>query len=463
MSSTVYDALAPHGLTVAECQQKYGQFLALSSRLVGHAMTKFASIAHLSPLTSKPYMGTLRSFFRVPSCDFGVAALSSRQRRLILIDSSATHGCAFCTAHTACMGDALAGSKLQQCSRAGRFVPEEKEDGDAEIAALVREVCGFPGLVTESTCEAFENKFGKKGYLETAAFLAFMAWLNYNMDVLGISLESEIAPFAQMILAPRNLPFDVTDFVANDGNEDAGRERAKFVSSGAAAGPWKRAMAHLSNVWALVTLVPQVVKALSTEAEWYKGLPVSMDELKEWRRTQFGCDLQFDSEMDNEEVKRAIAFVCREVFLNDDSTRWTRYEKFALLFVFGKGVENMVIAEDAVALAAAQRVKEDVLSTSGSASLEGEDDSHESITRDVRKELEKVFTTAASEEKPTDAFSAAAKFMYTAAGPAGNVAKSGTTQDLLTHVDAPEARMSVIGMVGAFAMMHRMAVMCGGK
>lgn len=463
MTSTLYDALSPHGLTTAECQREYGQFLALSSRMIGMAMTKFSSIAHLSPLTSRPYMGALRSFFHVPLCDFGMAALSSRQRRLLLIESSATYGCAFCTAHTVCMGDALVGSTVQKCFRAGRVVTEKREDGDDEIGSLVKEACGFPSLVTESTREAFEKKFGKKGYLEAASFLAFMAWLNFVMDVLGITLESEIAPFAQLLLAPRNLPFDVTDIAAKDGNEAVGKERVRFMSSGAAAGPWKRARAYVSNVWGLVTLMPQVVRALSTEAEWYQGLPLRLGELKEWRKTQFGCDLRFDSEMDEEEMKRAITFACREVFLKDETSKWTRFEKFALLFVFGKGMKNMVIVEDAVALATGQRVKGHVLSSSVSPSVEEEDGPHEKVTKVVRMELENVYAMAASEEKPTDAFSAAAKFVYAAAGPAGNMAKSGMSKELLTKVDKPEAIMDVIGMVGMFALMHRMAVMCGGK
>lgn len=455
--STLYEAVRQHGLTAEECVDEYGAFLSLSTRIVGIPMTKFASIAHLSPLTIKPYMGILRSMFRVPTCDFGVGAINGRQRRLLLLGSSATHGCAFCSAHTALMGDAMGGSRVQQCYRAGTVVVDVKEDGDDEINALVAEVCSFPARVTEETRANFVAKFGEKGYQDAASMLAFMGWLNYNMDVLEMTLESEVAPFAQMILAPRNLPFDVTDIAdEKDGQAALGKERVKAVTGEGIRNPWSRAWAYVNNAWSFLQMFPNVVKALSIEKEWFHPLPYSLNDLAVWRRKNFGCDLTFDQGMENEEVKRALTFICREVLLKDEITKWTRAEKYKLLYIFGKGLGNEVLVSEAVALETA-RVKNQKAAEGESA------DPSIGSTSEVRKELDNVFATASSDAKPFDAFSSAANLIFHAAGPSGQVAKSGSMKEFLQYVTVPSVQMEIIGMIGLFAMMHRTSIMCGPK
>lgn len=455
MSSTIFDYLSPHGLSASACRSHYSSFLSLASRLVGASLTDFASIAYLSPLTAALYTGIFRPCLRVPACDLRSASLSPRQRRLVLLESSVAHGCPFCTAHVANMGDALNGPLVAQCTRAGRVVGAGVEEGDHEITTLINEVCAFPAVVKEETRNAFEKRFGSEGYRELAGMTAYMGWLNFIMDAIDIPLERGLAPFAQLALAPRELPFDVMDALPKQESDSFGEEKAQLVTSGKGAKPLRRFGSQVRNVAALVGLTPSVANALSVERQQFKGIPQKVPQLVEWRQKEFGCALKFDQEMEDAEVKRALSYAVREVFFRDETSTWTRSEKFALLYVFGKGAANPIIVEDAVALATAQRVKEDTPS-------DGKGVSSEAVATEVRQKLENI-CTAASSEKASTAFSGAAKFIYSAAGPAKGVQKAGTVEVILTYVETPESVMDVLGMLGMFALMHRMAVLCGGK
>ncbi|CDF37922.1 unnamed protein product [Chondrus crispus] len=456
--TTLYESLDPHAPSRADVLAEYGSFLALSERLVGVSLTRYARIASLSPVAVKPYMGALRACFRIPAIDLGFSPLNAHHRSLLLVGSSIAHGCPFCTAHTACMGDALAGSRVQQSFRAGHLLPDDKQEHDELVYDLIQEVCSVPPALTRDTRAAFENHFGKQAYQDAAAMLAFMGWLNYNVDALGITLESEIAPVAQLILAPRNLPFNVTDSMAkDDGRAHIGTARARVIATLNPSNLWSRTWAHITNVWGLVALIPNVVTALSTENSWYKSIPNSTPDNVEWRKAQFGCHIRFDEELENDEVKRALSFCLMEGFLKDENTSLTRLEKFKLFYVFAKGMDNPVLIQDAMALVSA------AVANDKNAAAENKADQAETNSEATRESLDDIVAIAASQTHPTDAFSAVARVVHHAAGPGGNIAKSGTVPDVLSYVTEPSAQMEIVGLIGLFGMMQRMSVMCGGR
>lgn len=448
--TTFYESLAPNAPSRADCLAEYGSFLALSARMVGVTLTRYARIACLSPVSVKPYMGALRPCFRVPGVDIGVAPLNAHHRSLLLVGSSIAHGCPFCTAHTACMGDAIAGSRIHQSFRAGHILSDEKQEHDDLVHDLTQEVCSIPPNLSDTTRAAFIERFGKDGYQDAAAMLAFMGWLNFNVDALGITLEGEVAPVAQLILAPRKLPFNVTDIMAkDDGKAHIGNAHARELSDSSSSNIWKKAWAHVTNMWGLVSLIPHVVTALSTENAWYRQIPHSVADLVEWRKSEFGCHIRFDEEMENDEVKRALTFCLREGFLKDENTTLTRLEKFNLLYVFATGIKNAVLTEDAIAVVCA--------------CMKAGESPTEVDSEATRESLEDIASIAASDTQPSDAFGAIARVIHHAAGPGGSVAKSGAVPDVLSFVTEPSAQMEIIGLIGLFGMMHRMSVMCGGR
>lgn len=452
--STIYDRVSPHGLSESACRDHYGTFLALGSRLIGSHLTDFASVAHLSPATIALYTTVFRPCLCIPECDFHKLRINPRQRRLLLVEASVTHGCAFCTAHTANMGDVLNGPLFAQCARAGRIVGAREEDGDHELLSLIREVCTFPGTLTAHTRKTFLSKYGPAAYTQVAGMVAFMAWLNFIMDVLDMPLEEGLAPFAKEFLGSRDLPFDVMDTVGGEGSDPVGQEKVRIVRSGEGAKPLRRIQAQLRNAAAFAGLTPHVSRAMSLETKSLKYVPKTLREIEQWRQRQFGCTLLFDQHMTDIEVKRALTFAVHEVFFRDEASEWTRVEKFALVYVFAKGqVANPVLLRDAVALASGPLLT----------ATPGDDGEGKDGVAEIQENLEHVYAAAASTDTPMDALTAAARFIYSASGPGGSVKKAGTEEKLLTYVESPEAIMDVMGLLGMCGLMHRMAVMCGGQ
>lgn len=410
----------------------------------------FVSYAHISPLTLNFYYGGLDLCFHIPQCELGLSALSPAQRRHAVMTSSLTHRCFYCVGHVCVMGDAIRGSQFQQLDRAGGWERYKKEMKPIEhsdiIQELVREACAFPGHITDETRGKFLTALGEKAYDEITGLVAFMGWLNYEMDAFGMRLESEAMPVAQLLLTEEHeqVTEKLEDIVAHDGNEKKGKDALTRLKKHAPDGPLRRGWGCVQMIFGFVMLLPSVLTLKIKQAGWFQGIPGNSKAVNQWMFSRFGTVPGFMGNVNDVGLKKVIAFGCKQAFLRKESS-WTMDEKLIMLYVFARKIGNAELHRDAQNLVQSLPAKK---ATELLASL-NEDEK--------MKLMDKLYKKVTTEAHVDTAFEAALRFMTECAGAAGSLSQEATA-DVIRLVEDPRARVDITGIVAFSGFLHRITV-----
>lgn len=372
-------------------------------------------------MTTKFYFGALRTCLSIPQADLHLTPLSAHQRRIAMLTSSQTHGCMYCTAHSAAVGDVLTGAFSKKCERGGVTRPFDKVlPGDMEIKQLVAEVCTVPAIpVSTETVDAFIGRFSKKAYVQLTGMVAFAAWLNFVMSALDMELEMDMRAFASSALSER-------------GEAEVVAPRKKGMLENIGSG--------LRNAGQVAGLLPSAASAQRKEMIWFSGVPAGSKALDKWAMKVFGMVPRTLRTAQCTVAKRGLGFGLREVLLGD--CEWSRAERVKFMYVFGRSVRNEAVVEDAIGLLGGEFV--------GRGRVVGKEK--------ARETLEKVYQRGIGFGRIVDRFDAAVRYVIACSGPNGGCTAE-VQVELLERVSEPRSVIDLAGMVGVFAFGHRLVVM----
>lgn len=456
MSPSLISAVAHQRLPHSTLRRKYGCFLNLSARLLG-VVPSFSSYAHLSPLTINFYFAALATCFRIPLCDLGIRTITPRHRRLATLQSSISHRCRYCIAHTCLMGSLTSGSQVDQIAKAGgwhRFSPTVSDRDDA-LLQLVKDACAFPAAIRPHTAQRFCDLYGDTAYDDLTSIVSFMAWLNYMMHSFGMQIESDAAPFASLLLTTVDDSITLDPDVADDGRLKEGQETVTWIKSGKRASLFHRALVHLRNALKLLSLIPSVVTAIRKEAAMFAGVPKPVTALDLYMRMHMGHNPMFVQSVTDPELKRVMVFGAREVLMNDAQTSWKRTERLLLLFAFGKHVRNPTMVQDAVQLIYA-------LHLDGCAVFPDACDVTAKSSEELQLQLDFYYEEELVKTEADSRFSAAFRYVCECSRP-GHVIDDNVKADLVEYVKDPRSLVDIPGMIAFFGFVHRVLVFRNSK
>eukprot|EP00177_Eucheuma_denticulatum_P001070 GFKZ01001952.1.p1 GENE.GFKZ01001952.1~~GFKZ01001952.1.p1 ORF type:complete len:481 (+),score=68.25 GFKZ01001952.1:50-1444(+) len=456
MSPSLVSAVAPHRLPDATLRRQYGCFLNLAARLLG-LVPSFASFAHVSPLTINFYFAALSTCFRIPLCDLGIRKITPRHRRLATLQSSISHQCRYCIAHTCLMGSLTSGSQVQQIAKAGgwhRFIGTVSHLDDV-LLQLVKEACAFPAAIRAETRDRFLHVYGETAYDDVTSIVSFMAWLNYMMHSFGMQIESHAAPLASLILNTVDDSIKLDQAVANDGLLSEGQETVDWITSNKRASLFQRVLVHLRNIFDLLSLLPSVVKAIRKEAAMLAPVPKEVGALDLYMYFHMGYNPMFIRNVNDPALKRVMVFGAREIFIRDKETSWKKTERLLLLYAFGKHVSNSTLVEDAVQLIYV--LHSDKLAVFP----DGMDVTAESRA-ELQQELDVYYEKELAKTEADSRFSAAFRYVCECSRP-GHAINDNAKADVVEYVKDPRSIVDIPGMIAFFGFIHRASVFCNSR
>lgn len=353
------------------------------------------------------------------------------------------------------MGDMIKGSQFEQIVQAGGWnqYHRQRSEHDELVKRLVREVCSFPARLTFATKKQFIDVFGASGFNQITSMVSFMGWLNYGMGVMGMQLESKAAPVAGLLLDTFDPDFSIKTPTADDGDSTKGEQALQNVKNSKHAAPWRKFFAYLRNLWTLISLLPTVIHATLREKAMFGGIPTKATALDAFMVEHFDCLPGFMRDVEDEVLKRVLAFGSRDVFLRDEQTDWSRSERVSMLYVFARKVENPKLVDDALLMA--RMLKSDVAK---SGKIKENDNDLSSLPMEKRKgHLELLYAAAESGDDAEGHLSAAMRFVHQCAGPVSQISERARRQVVEKVLD-PRSLVDLTGIISFCAFVHRVTV-----
>lgn len=171
-------------------------------------------------------------------------------------------------------------------------------------------------------------------------------------------MEETIAPISELVLSPDQLLSAVEYKVAQHGEGARAEQNASLITTGASSALWRRLQSHVRNAWSLATLLPALLDADLQERALFKGIANGASDILEWVVFNFSCELKVFKDISDVTILRTLAFGCKQVFIRHDISSWTRFEKFAFIYVCGKRTLDSTLVEDAISLLTGYRMQE---------------------------------------------------------------------------------------------------------
>ena len=283
------------------------------------------------------------------------------------------------------------------------------------------------------------------------------------MAITEVRLESKLVPFAELVLRHLNVDVEFDSILAQDGERSLGEEEVRMVTAPQASTFWSRASAWIRNMFQILALAPAMCKAMAWERQCFGNIPWNVTKLDSWALQQFDCIPTIFSRVPDAALKRTFALGLREVFAKDQSTKWSKFQKVAFMYVFAKGMHNQQLERDAVTMTmgsekeATEKTFLNSSSDSCSTTVRNEE-MHSIASTKLDHGLQSVFLEASKKAEPHSAFSAATKYVYACAGRANRVPER-VKRGLLEQVTDPRSILDLAGMIAFFSFMHRVSTL----
>lgn len=200
---TLEFALRRHAVPRGVVIERNPDVVPLVARILG-VVPRVFSYLEIWPPAFETYALVVPAFFELPFCDLGIG-IGSKTRSLVAYASSRGHGCAYCSAHTAALGNVFSGAEenLEQNARA-------LSDGVCQLPAPRDRAIVDYGVAVgrggEFTCSSevarLHEHFSARDVERIVLVAATMGLLNRCLDTLGMVLEGPLLEMARTHLAP---------------------------------------------------------------------------------------------------------------------------------------------------------------------------------------------------------------------------------------------------------------------
>lgn len=334
----------------------YAPYITMTARFTG-SPPSFYNILSLSSAAIRTHTGLFARFFHAPQVDLRLPHfLSPELRRLAFVAASDAFSCDFCKASAFSFGDMFRGSLPSQVRRGhGDQAQTPIHPGDAHLTPEQRAVLAYARAAVERPLAhglallgaEVQRLVGPRGFEVVNAVVAFSGASNTLMDVLGVTLGSEVQSFAL-----QHLPADGESWTVDDHH--------KNVCDFEACEPWVGEEPSLmglrgnaDNFISLLAALPSACKGMKYEMLEYEGIPYRTTKLYTWVDERLGQEnCAWFRAIQGTELKRAFCFGLRENVLVEDNTErcWSPASRFCFLYLFARVTGSVPLAEMAVEL-----------------------------------------------------------------------------------------------------------------
>lgn len=276
----------------------------LVARILGVIPRVFGYL-EIWPPAFETYALVVPAFFDMPRCDAGLG-LGPARRSLVAYASSRGHGCMYCAAHSAALGDVFRGSRRHLKLNAAATDGTECKLEDPEQRALVRyglAVAKVPGRVAPGVLQELRAHVSPRQLESVALVAATMGLLNRCLDSLGMVLEGPLLDLANQQLG--NSGFEPS--AVYDARFDSELLEADHEAPTPRLGP--------------IGVIRHLGGALRFEARALAALPGSRRALDELVERRLGFVPYYLRRFDSARVRRTLAHLLLERLLHTRGAR----------------------------------------------------------------------------------------------------------------------------------------------
>ncbi|KAJ3122209.1 hypothetical protein HK098_003009 [Nowakowskiella sp. JEL0407] len=300
--------------------------------------------------------------FDSPNCDLGKTTVSPLLRRQIGIVTAMVSECSYCSAHSAGLGDAMTGSRLQPKfeNEEIKILPHEVDEKTRIALRLVVAAVKVPSRVTPKMRADVIEAYGRDGLEKICGVMGWLAFMSTFTDTLGCELEVEAAEHAYRTL--KKAGWRKTHTVPR--KTTYSRYENEKIGTSCFTSMWGS-----NKVTDFLDLARNIVKASRYDAKLLRNFPKKSPALEIWFAEHFGPVFSPIKHMSNFEVRRAMAFnLWRFILASADEIEQERdkptilsNDKVIISFIFFYYSENHYLAAHFARLASRRNIPPRVL------------------------------------------------------------------------------------------------------